>query len=85
MKSKWKFNVQQLNESSTEFEFITVSLEKLNSITGYTAAYFNNYGKYSAPFNFCVKLVDIPDRKIGILNFMVILVIFLSLFVHKYM
>ena len=37
---------------------------------------------------FCVKLVDIAGRKIqirkiGLINLMVILVIFLSLFVHK--
>ena len=39
---------------------------------------------------FCVKLVDIAHRKmqtckIGLINLMVILVIFLPLFVHKYM
>ena len=45
--------------------------------------------QYSAQSNF-VKLVDIAGRKIqirkiGIINLMVILVISLPLFVHKYM
>ena len=34
---------------------------------------------------FCGKLVDIAGRKIGIINLVVILVIFLPLFVHKHM